>query len=131
MQNDDHFNFTGLKASTTYSISGLIGVSCPNTGGFKWAFSLPAGASGRLSIDSGSPNLHVSDVDISTGSSNASIINPTTVSLMGKLSGYITTTSAGDAIFQWAQHTSNGTATYIERGSTMILTAFGYRYVDA
>ena len=36
--------------------------------------------------------------------------------------GYVTTTTAGTLTFQWSQHTSNATATYIERGSTMILT---------
>jgi hypothetical protein len=37
--------------------------------------------------------------------------------------GFITTSStAGTFTFQWAQNTSNATGTYIERGSTMILT---------
>lgn len=122
LQNDDHFTFP-VEANKTYLITGMIAVSCPNTGGFKWAYTLPSGASGKLTIDSGSPNLHIVNVDISTGSSTNNVIAPTTVGLPGKLSGYVTTSSnSGNVVFQWAQGTSNGTGSYIEQASTMILT---------
>jgi hypothetical protein len=122
LQDDNDFSFS-LKANTTYAISGNLFVNAPSTGGFKWLFTVPSGASGRLNIDSGSSTLDGIDIDITAGQTSASTITITSAGFSGKLSGFVTTSStAGTLLFRWAQDTSNATATYIERGSTMILT---------
>jgi len=122
LQNDDHFSFP-VEANKTYAISGLLIVSCAASAGFKWALSVPSGTTGKITISSGSPNLQIINVDVTTGNSTNNAVNPATVDQPGKLSGYITTSStAGNIILQWAQGTSHNTGSYIEQSSIMILT---------
>jgi hypothetical protein len=124
LQDDNDFTFS-VKANTTYAISGNLFVSA-GSGGFKWLFTVPSGASGRLNVDSGTDTLsgiNGIDVNITVGQSVSSAISISTPAQSGKIGGFITTSStAGTVTFRWAQNTSNATATYIERGSTMILT---------
>ena len=119
LQDDNDFSFS-LKANTTYAINATNIVSAPSSGGIKWFFTLPSGASGRASAKCASGSTV--DFDISVGGSISGTISPTGSDADLRFIGYVTTTTAGTIIFQWAQNTSNATATYIERGSTMILT---------
>lgn len=122
LQNDDHLTFP-VEANTTYAVSGMLIVSCAASAGFKWALSVPSGTTGKLTISSGSPNLQIINVDITTGNTTNNAVNPNTVDQCGKLGGYITTSStAGTVVLQWSQGTSNNTGSYIEQSSTMILT---------
>lgn len=122
LQDDNDFTFS-VKANTTYAINGKLFVSASSAGGIQWVFAVPSGASGRLNIDSGASAFDGFDIDITSGQSSSTNIVMTNTSQSGKLSGFVTTSStAGTLTFQWAQHTSNATATFIERGSTMILT---------
>lgn len=122
LQNDNDFSFE-LKANTTYAINGTNIISAPSSGGIKWVFTVPSGASGRINAK-GLSNVSI-DTDITAGAGSNNSVNVN--GLYGsdsdiRLVGFITTTTAGTLTFQWSQHTSNVTGTYIERGSTMILT---------
>lgn len=122
LQDDNDFSFS-VKANTTYSITGVLFLSSPNSGGLKWLFTVPSGASGRINIDCGQATFDCLDIDITTGEATSSGTAIATQNASGKLSGFVTTSSTeGTLQFQWAQNTSNVTGTYLERGSTMILT---------
>lgn len=123
LQDDNDFSFE-LKASTTYAINATLYISAPSTGGFKFAFTVPSGSSGRMNSDSSQAALIYPDMDISISTaSSSSAINMLSGGSSGRFFGFITTSStAGTLLFRWAQDTSNATGTYIERGSTMILT---------
>ncbi len=119
LQDDNDFSFS-LKSNTTYAINATNIVSAPSTGGIKWAFTVPSGASGRINAKGLSNVTTDTDITVGAGSNNSVNVNGSDADI--RLIGYITTTNAGTLTFQWSQHTSNATATYIERGSTMILT---------
>jgi hypothetical protein len=123
LQDDNDFTFE-LKANTTYAINSTGVFSAPSSGGIKWAFSAPSGSSGRLFIHSlNASSGEYFDVDILTGAGNSAAAIGATSFFTTIMHGFITTSStAGTFTFQWAQNTSNATGTYIERGSTMILT---------
>ena len=118
LQNDDTFSFA-LEANKNYQISGLIKASANSLGGLKSAWTLPSGASGRYTLAFGTQQF-ANDVDCATGSGvTTQILN----SYIGVIHGYITMSStAGDAVFIWAQNSSNGTGTTINRTSVMTLT---------
>lgn len=118
LQDDDDFTFS-LEASKNYQIMGLIKASANSLGGLKSAWTLPSGASGRYTLAFGTQQF-ANDVDCATGSGvTAQILN----SSIGVIHGYITMSStAGNAVFRWAQNSSNGTGTTIQRTSVMTLT---------
>ena len=117
LQDDDDFVFTGLKANTKYTLTAHFHVSCNSSGGFKWLFAMPSGASGtgRFSNNQFSP----APVDLTAGhgatasASNLNMIMTATIS---------TGANAGDLKFRWAQNTSNATATQVHEASHMRLT---------
>ena len=124
LQDDDDFVFA-VEANKTYAINGYMGISAGALSGLKWAFSIPSGASGRINFSCGAGNaaLNVADVDITAGSGATSVISITSTGSKVYCFGYVTISStSGNVIFRWAQNASNGTATYIERGSVMTLT---------
>jgi hypothetical protein len=124
LQDDDDFQFS-LEANKTYAITGFMAISANSLGGIKWAFSIPSGASGRINFSSGASQaaVNVADTDITAGSGATSAISITSTGSKVYCFGYVTISStSGTIIFQWAQNASNGTATYIERGSVMTLT---------
>lgn len=123
LQDDNDFSFS-VKANTTYAISGNLFVSASSSCGFKWTYTVPSGANGRINATNNGSNYVSIDTDIATGFSPIDGVGLTTTDANGdyRLLGFITTTNAGTLTFQWAQKQSNATAAYIERGSTMILT---------
>jgi hypothetical protein len=123
LQDDEDFTFS-VKANTTYAINGNLFVSGSSACGFKWLFTVPSGANGRINATSNSSNYVSIDTDIATGFSPIDGVGLTTTAANGnyRLLGFITTTTAGTLTFQWAQKQSSATAAYIERGSTMLLT---------
>jgi hypothetical protein len=48
IQDDDDFQFA-VEANKTYQISGFMAISA-FAGGFKWIFTVPSGASGRINF---------------------------------------------------------------------------------
>jgi hypothetical protein len=124
IQDDDDFQFA-VEANKTYAINGFMAISAGATSGFKWIFSVPSGASGRINFSTGASNAsaNVADTDITVGAGATAAINITSTGQKVYCFGYVTISStSGNVIFRWAQNASNGTATYIERGSVMTLT---------
>jgi len=119
LQNDDDFSFS-VKANTTYALTANFVINSVTAAGMKWEFSVPSGTTGRLISNAGTvffPN----DTDITTGANLTVGYNVT--NSWTSLAAFITTSStAGTVTFRWSQSASNATGTYIERGSTMILT---------
>ncbi len=121
LQNDDDFVFP-VEANKTYIITAnMAGSSANVSAGFKWSFTVPSGASGRANVNrAGATDFGGADVDMTTG--GGSLVNINTSQLL-IIRGYITIGStSGNVVFQWAQHTSFATPTYLERGSIMQLT---------
>lgn len=118
LQNDDDFVFP-LKANKKYVISGDLRLSANASGGFKAAWTLPSGTTGRFSIIEDTANP-INNADAATGGGQTATL------LVGNVCviyGYILTSStAGDAIFQWAQNAPSAASTTINQCSTMILT---------
>lgn len=113
---------TGLSvtvaANSTYNFELDAKFTANSSGGLKWAFTVPAGASG-FCIGSAKANFSaVTTTDITTGAGSTAVLVDTTDSF--RLSGYIATSStAGTLQFQFAQNASTGTATIIKKGSTI------------
>jgi hypothetical protein len=124
IQDDDDFQFA-VEANKTYAITGFMAISAGATSGFKWIFSVPSGASGRINFSTSASNAsaNVADTDITVGAGATAAINITSTGQKVYCFGYVTISStSGNVIFRWAQNSSNATATYIERGSVMTLT---------
>jgi hypothetical protein len=124
LQDDDHFVFA-VEANKTYLINGFMPVSAAALAGFKWAFSVPSGASGRVNVNTGSANvaLNAADVDVTLGAGATNAISPTGTGAKAYFFGYVTISStAGNVVFRWAQNASNATGTFLERGSIMTLS---------
>ncbi len=122
LQDDNDFSFS-LKANTTYAITGTLIVNAPATGGFKLASNVTSGLDHQFSISGYNNSSFTLSGDLLNGVSTSSQIQVGAADANFKLTGFITTSSSAITLtFQWSQHTSNATATYIERGSTMILT---------
>ena len=116
LQDDDDFVFP-LKADTKYMVMGNLRITANSAGGFKAAFSLPGGASGKFSItDSGSLDA-ANNVSATAGGGVTAIGTSNNVTV---IFGYIKTSStAGNAVFRWAQNASNGSPTTIGEPSSM------------
>ncbi len=113
-QDDNEFKFwLGANESAAFEIKDLI--SAPSSGGFKQQFTVPSGASGRYSTNqtgAGNADILITSSNAYTGALNVTV--PT------RTFGYVDNGStAGYVTRQWAQAASNGTATYVERGSLM------------
>lgn len=124
LQDDDDFVFA-VEANKTYAINGFMAISAGAVGGFKWVFSVPSGASGRINFSCGASQaaVNVADTDITVGAGATAAIGITSTGQKVYCFGYVTISStSGNVIFRWAQNSSNATATYIERGSVMTLT---------
>lgn len=119
LQDDDHFVFA-VSANKTYAIRATLNGSSANSStGFKWAFTVPSGASGRATLNLEGNTIGL-DVDVTVGAGSTLLISQSNHLTM---TGYITVGStSGNVVFRWAQNASNASPAYIERGCTMILT---------
>jgi hypothetical protein len=116
LQDDDDFVFA-VEANKTYQISGMWRLSANSSGGFKWGFTLPSGATGRMTIRS--TQVH-SDTDITAGLGSTATYTASEATL---IYGYLTTSStAGNVVFRWAQNASALAGTILFRTSIMTLT---------
>lgn len=118
LQNDDDFSFP-CEANLTYAIDGKLRIAAGASSGFKAAFSLPSGATGRFSLVNSTAGGIINDADAATGGGGTTTISATSVTI---IYGYIQMGStAGNVTFQWAQNASNVSATSINRTSKMTL----------
>lgn len=121
LQNDDEL-FLTLAASTKYIVDGLIIYRGATTGDLKLTFTVPSGATGIWSA--GGPNAATSpatDFD-STGNAYATTRaiagNGAAADMTCHVRGYLdVSTTAGFLQLQWAQNTSDVTATQVRLGS--------------
>lgn len=120
LQDDDDFVFP-VEANKSYIITGnLTGASANSSGGFKWGFSLPSGASGRINVNANGNNVGGNDADVTVGGSAAITIQ---VNSYFFIRGYLNVgESSGNIVLRWAQHAGYTTSTWLERGSIMTLT---------
>jgi hypothetical protein len=128
LQNDDEL-FVSLAATAVYTLDMFILFDGSSTGDIKWKFTFPAGVTFNL-ID-----LHESTPTVNNNA-NMAIFNQTETHALGCNgagtflpifhTGIVTTTgTAGTLQLQWAQNTSNATATRVIAGSYMRLQRVG------
>lgn len=114
LQDDDHLSFA-IGASEVWAFLLIIRGSGATSGGMKWAFTVPSGATSRGHITM--PNTTGADQDLTASAGASGSFGLTTGY---QISGYVAnSTTAGNFTFQWAQQTSNGSGTTIKRGSTL------------
>lgn len=120
LQNDDHL-FGAVVANAVYFVELDLVFNSGTTPGFKFTFTLPAGAAGNLL-----GFVHNTGNAIFTFSGVPTL----TFSLAGlgadaylHMSGYITTAATpGTVQLQWAQFTANASNTTVLLGSKLLLT---------
>ena len=135
--NDADFQFSVL-ANASYVIDSYLQWVGSNTGNIKFAFTFPT--PGTLHWAALGPND--TDAGFASGGTrggsewwikNAQTSSPTgsiqyaasTAGLNGRISGLLVGQTAGTVVLQWAQLTSNATATTLKSGSWMSLRRIG------
>jgi ABC-type uncharacterized transport system permease subunit len=125
LQNDDEL-FTSVLASATYRFTVGLKYDGPQLADLKFAFTVPAGATANAwlvflptSTTTGTdPQISGGDVT----ASNAIGTNGSGTSMFALFEGILVTAgAAGTFQFQWAQSTSNVTATRVLAGSWLDL----------
>lgn len=118
IQDDDDLTFT-VEANSNYLITAVLLVSAGTSGDFKFNFNLPASAIvdgvylGELTVADFSEFSEAADEDVQVEDSAEHPIQLTaTLQVAG---------TAGTATFEWAQQTSNASATTVHAGSVMTL----------
>jgi hypothetical protein len=125
MQNDDALNFD-IGANETWAFIMQIRVTASSSGGFKWAFTLPAGATGVLDKYSNISATGSNSVsaNITTGGGDSSSLSASGTNAWQSyqpMFGYVVNSStAGTVQFQWAQNTSNGVGTVVKQGAIIV-----------
>lgn len=123
-QNDDELTVP-VAASTLYKLNGLIIFTSGATPDFRFTWSLPAGATHSTntriySRSLAAPSQMVDTRTFITGNSGADGLG-TTLSSQGQiveLFGYIlTSVTAGNAVLQWSQNTTNLSDTTVHPNS--------------
>ena len=123
VQDDDHLTFT-MVASKRYAISGCLLVDSGTTPDFKYALDL-AGSS--------TSDIHTTHLTTGAGSSNYEYQESEAIAIAGWGAGTPALTSlftgiakadgsGGALTLQWAQNTSNGTASKLLTGSWISYT---------
>lgn len=125
-QNDDHL-VVAVEANRDYIVEVLLLFTGGATGDAKWQFTMPAGAVltwGIYTIDTGGT---IATVGNSNQSSPAGNSQTGTVGTSTYRATFIRGTlevggTAGNFQLQWAQNTTDATATVLRRGSHLMLT---------
>jgi len=119
-------NVTGLAvavaASTAYALDGYLAYTGNSTGDIKFAWTIPTGLTGHWGISSDDTTTP-GDLKTSIATAYTTVITAGGGSLNATVKGYVLTdTTAGTLQLQFAQNTSNGTATVVKTGSWIRLT---------
>lgn len=126
LQNDNDFSFS-VAANTKYWIKGLLSIDGASTAGWKAGWSLPAGCTMRwATFAAADPSVGFTAVEF------AAYTESTTNALAATVGGgqyhpvflrgiLVTGGTAGTAVLQWAQNSSNATATVIEGLRSMVV----------
>ncbi|MBI4160711.1 MAG: LamG domain-containing protein [Candidatus Yanofskybacteria bacterium] len=120
LQNDDELKLT-LAANKTYTIDAVIfATSASSNPDFKIAFTVPSGATMTLGYIAASPSNLLTQGELLSSSGTASQVIPlrANASAVVLVKGTVVIASTGgDLTLQWAQFTSNATATVVKAGS--------------
>ena len=125
LQNDDTL-LHPVEASTTYEFEALLALTGNVTGDFKMAFTFPAastcywGAVGPSSADAGFGTAGSAQLAATFGSASGTAVaySGSTTAVVILVKGVlVVSTTPGNLQLQWAQNTSNGTATVVKAGS--------------
>lgn len=116
---DDPHLTMAVEASSVYAIEMFWKFSTSgSTGGFKYAFGLPTGATFDAEFDatesSGSNYEFVVD---STSSHTGNVNSGATTRVVATIKGQLTTTDAGTFAFRWSQVSSDAAATIVYAGA--------------
>ena len=124
LQNDDEL-LVALDANTFYTFEALLGYTGAAAGDLKVAFTVPAGAAILVQGWGFDTPFAVTPVLTAANGSGTALnfgCNGTTVPVSAKIQGAITTAAtAGNLQLQFAQVSSNGTATTMKAGSRLDL----------
>lgn len=125
LQNDDSL-LLSVEANATYELAAHIAYVGNTTGDIKFAFTWPSGStlywSGKGGVESdagyGASGSTRQSVSFGDASGTAVAYTGSTTVLSVHIMGCLVTSSiAGTLQLQWAQNTSNGTATTVKAGS--------------
>ncbi|MBI2639308.1 MAG: LamG domain-containing protein [Candidatus Sungbacteria bacterium] len=120
LQNDDELKLT-LAANQTYTVDAVVFASSASSNpDLKIAFTVPSGATMTLGYIAASPNNLTTQGELLNSSGTASQViplranAPVVIHVKGTV---VVGSTAGDVTLQWAQFTSNSTATTVKAGS--------------
>lgn len=118
LQNDDAFSFP-LAANETYMIMILARISTGATSGFKYDWSVPAGATG---VEWSAQFVSAAVVNIdNTASMTTDVGNTNAIQAMLYAARVAAAGTAGTAQFRWAQNAAIVGDTIVQAGSFMII----------
>ena len=119
LQNDDHFTLTAT-ANTVYIIELFLYLEAGGgSGNFKFAWTLPSGTHDTMQLVEGAANtvLVRFSENIASGTEFGGFTYASGVAT--KITSLVTLTTGGTVTLQWAQGSSNGTASTIGANSWM------------
>lgn len=122
LQNDNELSLA-VAANKTYVFDVYLAYTAGTTGDFKAALTFPSGATAfaAISATDGS-SWTTTGLQISSGGSVSGGGLGVTIPVLQRWTGVLMVSStAGTLQVQWAQNTSNGTATTVKAGSVMML----------
>jgi hypothetical protein len=126
LQDDDHLT-VALEANTTYEFDGALYLTGSDAGDIKIAFTVPAGAAvmwGAVGLATTAAGI-VGDASLSwfnvSGSARSFANGAGTGSVVFVRGVVRVGATAGDLHLQWAQNTSDGTATSMWADSNLIV----------
>jgi len=119
LQDDNEFTFA-IGANETYTALFFLSLVAHASAGFKIAFTIPSGASGRMMFRSTTSNYSLNDTAIGTGFGTTTAIANTSP-VLASIS-VVNSTNAGNVTLRFAQNASFGADTIIKAGSLMIAT---------
>lgn len=119
-------NITGLSvpvaASTTYALDGYLGYDGNATGDIKFAFTQPSGTTGHWGL-AGDDTTTSGNLKTTTAAALTTVITLGGGTAKATVHGYVVVAgTAGTLQLQFAQNTSNGTATTVRAGSWIRLS---------
>jgi len=117
LQDDDHL-FFAIGANETWAFMMSFSCAANGSGGVKYAFTVPAGATARGRIVSTSNPFTTADVDLTTGGGSTTAHSNTVSNIV--FGNVVNSSTAGDVKFQFAQNASNAANTTIGINSQII-----------
>ncbi len=119
LQDDDVLSFA-IGANEAWALRIELHINANASGGFKFAFTLPSGASGRASWTLGGGMGSSADADITAGGGGTGAGTLTAFYII--CGNVINSTNAGTVQLRWAQNASFGTGTTVAKNTLLVAT---------